>query len=63
MDGNEIGTIFMVVAVCEFTWQVSFSTIMHFLCPKCIGPVANRWIVNPQYSLHYNNYNMLAYTM
>ena len=28
MDGNEIGTIFMAVAVCEFTWQVSFCTII-----------------------------------
>ena len=53
-DGNEIGTIFMVAAVCEFTWQVSFYN--HFYCPKCIGLVANRWDVNPQYSLHYNNY-------
>ena len=54
MDGNEIGTIFMVAAVCEFTWQVSF--YHHFYCPKCIGLVAYRWDVNPQYSLHYNNY-------
>ena len=55
MDGNELGTVHMVVGVSEFVLQVTFYISLYFYCAVLVkgqlltGDLAN---LHPQYALH-----------